>query len=53
MKENKKVTRDVIYYNLDAIIAIGYGVNFTEATKFRIWTTNTSHKLAIAKADEE
>lgn len=30
----------VRYYNLDAIISIGYRVNSIRATKFRIWATN-------------
>jgi hypothetical protein len=29
------------YYNLDAIIAVGYRVNSYQATKFRIWATKT------------
>jgi len=29
------------FYNLDAIISIGYRVNSIEATHFRIWATNT------------
>jgi len=28
------------YYNLDAIIAVGYRVNSKRATQFRIWATN-------------
>ena len=35
----KTQTRDVDYYNLDMIIAIGYRVNSMQATKFRIWAT--------------
>ena len=30
----------VNFYNLDAIIAVGYRVNSKKATKFRIWATN-------------
>jgi hypothetical protein len=29
------------YYDLDAIIAVGYRVNSKKATQFRIWSTNT------------
>lgn len=29
------------FYNLDAIISVGYRVNSSSATKFRIWATNT------------
>ena len=38
---NRKVSRDVTFYSLDAIIAVGYRVNSKEATDFRIWATNT------------
>ncbi len=36
---NREVTRDVIHYNLDMIISIGYKVNSIKATKFRQWAT--------------
>ena len=36
---NRDVTRDVIFYNLDIIIAVGYRVNSKRATQFRIWAT--------------
>jgi hypothetical protein len=29
------------FYNLDAVIAVGYRVNSKQATQFRIWATNT------------
>ena len=35
---SKKGGRPQIWYNLDAIISIGYRVNSKEATKFRIWS---------------
>ena len=39
-KEGKRdVSREVEFYNLDAIIAIGYRVNSQKATQFRIWAT--------------
>lgn len=38
--EDKTQTKKVKYYNLDAIISIGYRVNSQKATKFRIWATD-------------
>ena len=32
-------TQQVKYYNLDAVISVGYRVNSTQATQFRIWAT--------------
>lgn len=37
----RKVTRNIDHYNLDAIISVGYRVNSTKATQFRIWATTT------------
>ena len=30
---------NVLHYNLDAIIAVGYRINYKKATEFRIWAT--------------
>jgi len=35
----REVTRSIEFYNLDAIISVGYRVNSTQATHFRIWAT--------------
>lgn len=35
----RKVTRDITFYPLDAIIAVGYRVNSEQATHFRKWAT--------------
>lgn len=39
--KEKTQTNDTKFYNLDAIISVGYRVNSTRATQFRIWATNT------------
>jgi len=36
---NREVVREIEYYNLDAIISVGYRVNSTRATRFRQWAT--------------
>ena len=38
---NRNVERELQYYNLDAIIAVGYRVNSKQATRFRQWATQT------------
>lgn len=37
---SRQVTRSVRFYNLDAIISVGYRVNSHRATQFRIWATS-------------
>lgn len=43
--DNKKY--QVKYFNLDAIISVGYRVNSQQATKFRIWATQTLKEYII------
>ena len=35
------------YYNLDAVISVGYRVNSVRATQFRQWCTNVLRQFAI------
>jgi prophage maintenance system killer protein len=37
----RQVEREIEYYNLDMIIAVGYRVNSKRGTEFRIWATST------------
>ncbi len=37
--QGKIQTRETQFYNLDAIISVGYRVNSQKATKFRMWAT--------------
>lgn len=47
LEGTRQVTREVEFYNLDAIIAVGYRVNSMEATRFRIWATKTLREFII------
>ena len=40
-------TYNTKFYNLDAIISVGYRVNSQQATQFRIWATNTLKEYII------
>lgn len=44
---SRSVKRNVEYYNLDAIISVGYCVNSSKATQFRIWATQTLKEFII------
>jgi hypothetical protein len=44
---NREVKRNIDFYNLDAIISVGYRVNSKKATDFRIWATRVLKQFAI------
>ena len=44
---DRQVSRQVEFYNLDAVIAVGYRVNSVKATHFRIWATSTLREFII------
>jgi len=44
---DREVTRNIEYYNLDAIISVGYRVNSVKATQFRKWATKTLREFLI------
>jgi len=43
----RKVNREIDFYNLDAIISVGYRVNSVRATQFRQWATGVLRDFAI------
>ena len=45
MEGKRKVRREMDFYNLDAIISVGYRVNSKKATDFRIWSTSVLKKF--------
>lgn len=47
LEGNRNVERLQKFYNLDAVIAVGYRVNSKQATQFRIWATQTLKEFII------
>jgi len=45
--KGKTQVQEVKYYNLDAILSIGYRVNSSKATQFRIWATKILREYII------
>lgn len=43
----REVNRDIDFYNLDAIISVGYRINSVRATQFRQWATQVVKEYAI------
>jgi hypothetical protein len=44
---DREVSREIDFYNLDAVIAVGYRVNSYQATQFRIWATRTLREFVV------
>ena len=44
---NRMISRDIVHYNLDMIISVGYRIKSLSATQFRIWATNILRKHLI------
>lgn len=44
---NRDVERTPLFYNLDAIIAVGYRVNSYQATQFRIWASSVLKEFIV------
>ena len=44
---NRQVRRPLDFYNLDAIISVGYRVKSTVATRFRIWATQKLREYIV------
>lgn len=47
LEGNRKVRRELPYYNLDMIIAVGYRINSKRATEFRQWATAVLRDYAV------
>ena len=47
MEGNRQITRHIDFYNLDAIISVGYRVNSSRATAFRQWATTVLRDFAL------
>lgn len=43
----REATRKIKFYNLDAIISVGYRINSVRATQFRQWATNILKTFAV------
>ena len=43
----REINREIDYYSLDAIIAVGYRVNSKQATQFRIWATQSLKEFIL------
>lgn len=44
---NRSINREVVFYNLDMIISVGYRINSLRGTQFRIWATQKLKEYMI------
>ena len=44
---DRRISRDLEYYNLDAVISVGYRVNSLRGTQFRIWATQRLREYLV------
>jgi hypothetical protein len=44
---NRKVKRNIKFYNLDAIISVGYRINSKQGTQFRQWATQRLNEYLV------
>ena len=44
---DRQISRDLEYYNLDAVISVGYRVNSLRGTQFRIWATQRLREYLV------
>ena len=47
MEGNRRIERNIEYYNLDVIISVGYRVKSAVATRFRIWATQRLREYIV------
>ena len=47
LEGQREIKRKLEYYNLDAVISVGYRVNSTQATQFRIWAAQLIKEYII------
>ena len=47
MEGNREVSRDIEYYNLDAILAVGFRVKSPRGTQFRKWANTTLKEYLV------
>ena len=47
LEGKRQVDREIMFYNLDAVISVGYRVNSKKATLFRKWATKTLQEFIL------